>query len=557
MKNIINNLIFPLYSRILVRSAILLVAGFLYILLPNLAHGATLWGQLGIGQNFDITSSSAGGYEGGIYYNPYSDDGTSNFANVNNGGGYVLDAGSNWPDILQIKYISKSGTCANIASKNGGNGIGLVTTDGNGSASATGGTDIGGNICQYSLGSGFVNGRTISYIYIISQGTGGDTLVLDGSSGNDGFSDDQDQSEHYTGGIAFQYCKTTCDQSFLAPNPATVEINYPADGSTVNEFQNFSVSYSGVSIPTGQHEIYVYWSTDETLLDTCINDPFGSQYYGMGFESSVGYTTCTNSVPRVRYDGNGISFSSGITSYTGSVPKSASLVNGDTYYAIAVIRDDDGYNVEKSSTVSFTMSGGVPVVNGSGTITNTAGDGTITGTGTHFLSTLAIGDTITVGGQSCVVQLIVSDTELECTPLTSAHTTQSYTQNSEINLGLDLDTCSGFDVACYLKNVVKWFFGVSPATLQNFSTLTLENSIPFSYIYDMGNVWNELFANGGSMSYSVSATTPIGTIDFISASAISAVPYASTIKTIIGYLLYFMTAMTLYHLLLRVHSGNH
>ena len=73
-------------------------------------------------------------------------------------------------------------------------------------------------------------------------------------------------------------------------------------------------------------------------------------------------------------------------------------------------------------------------------------------------------------------------------------------------------------------------------------------------MYDVGNVFNELFANPGSMSYAVSASTPIGTINFISASAISAVPYASTIKTILGYMLYFFTAMTIYRLLLRVHN---
>lgn len=336
---------------------------------------------------------------------------------------------------------------------------------------------------------------------------------------------------------------------------AVLTINTPVDGSTTNDFSAWSVSYSGIDVPVGYHQITVHWSDNETLLNTCVNDPLGSLYGGT-WADSEGYSVCTNSVPKVVYDLNVISFTSGVSSYTGTVPKSKSLVDGKTYYAQAIITDNDGFNVYKSDVISFTMSGGVPVVAGSGTISNTGGSGLITGTSTHFLNTIKVGDVITVvsDGQSCKVLAVVSDTELQCTPLTSSHTTQAYTQNSEPSQGIDYEECSTFDVACGLKNVFKWLFSVSPATLNQFSNLSLATRSPFSYLYDVGTIFNELFANSGSMSYAVSASTPIGTINFISASAISAVPYASTIKTILGYMLYFFTAMTIYRLLLRVHN---
>ena len=116
--------------------------------------------------------------------------------------------------------------------------------------------------------------------------------------------------------------------------------------------------------------------------------------------------------------------------------------------------------------------------------------------------------------------------------------------------------CSWYNMLCWGKQLLSWAFLPSDASLHQFTTLTLEDSLPFSYVYDVGNLFDELFANGGSMEYAVSASTPLGEIDFISASQISAVPYASTIKTILGYMLYFFTAMTLYRIITRIFNSS-
>jgi len=137
---------------------------------------------------------------------------------------------------------------------------------------------------------------------------------------------------------------------------------------------------------------------------------------------------------------------------------------------------------------------------------------------------------------------------------------KSFTTGRTLTVGTTVGSkvCETFDFACYIQNAFTWAFIPSDTSLMQFSSLTLENSIPFSYLYDIGTIFNELYANGGSSSYSVSADTGVlGTITFISPTLISNVPFASTIKTILGYILYFLTAMTLYRLLLRSHSSVH
>lgn len=114
-------------------------------------------------------------------------------------------------------------------------------------------------------------------------------------------------------------------------------------------------------------------------------------------------------------------------------------------------------------------------------------------------------------------------------------------------------TCSAFDVGCYLENVISWTFGVSDSTLQSFNNLTLRNSLPFSYIYDLGNIYEELFSNGES-DLDITITTGIGDITLISATQISNIPMANTIRTILGYLIYFFTIMTIYYRVIKVHD---
>jgi len=210
------------------------------------------------------------------------------------------------------------------------------------------------------------------------------------------------------------------------------------------------------------------------------------------------YTTCFNSDPFVRSD-IGATFTNGIGNVAGTtnIQKSEPLTVGATYYVLVGVYDSvSGDLLHTSSETSFTV--------GSPTATDTA---------------------------------IVST------------------------------SCATFDAVCWIKQGFNWLFAISPATLNQYASLVsisspgssvLATKFPFSYIYDIGVLYNELFSNTGSMSYLVVAHTgALGDISLISASQISAVPYAGTIKTILGYIIYLFTAFTLYRMLLKIHSNNH
>ena len=115
-------------------------------------------------------------------------------------------------------------------------------------------------------------------------------------------------------------------------------------------------------------------------------------------------------------------------------------------------------------------------------------------------------------------------------------------------------SCDTWDFACYLKNAFAWAFVPSSDSISQFTSLGLQQAFPFSYLYDFGSLYTQLFSNSGSMQYAVSVPFLGHTLDLISASQISAVPYASTIKTLLGYLLYFYTGFFLYRLLLKAHD---
>jgi len=109
-----------------------------------------------------------------------------------------------------------------------------------------------------------------------------------------------------------------------------------------------------------------------------------------------------------------------------------------------------------------------------------------------------------------------------------------------------------FSVGTCLNGIFSYLFVPSSSTLSQFSNLSLATKFPFSYAYDVGALYNELFANSGSSEINLSVTTGIGTITFLTADMIEVIPYTSTIKTILSALLYFFTAMTIYKSILLI-----
>jgi len=251
--------------------------------------------------------------------------------------------------------------------------------------------------------------------------------------------------------------------------PPSVIINNPTNTETLENFNQFNISWNNLG--TDLKQLGIHYSENLDTLNTCTE-----------FPTTIGYEDCINSNPRI-YSDYGIATT--LNSGTINITKNTPLISGKTYYAQAVIQENNQYGnlIVASTPINFTI--GIPT-------------GEIIG---------------------------------------------------EVS-------CETFDITCYIKNAFAWLFKINDSSLNQFSNLTLENSYPFSYIYDMGNVYDELFNNSSDMSIDISIDTQIGEIDLLTADMIEAVPFADTIKTILSYMIYLFTTMTLYRILLKVHDNN-
>jgi len=126
----------------------------------------------------------------------------------------------------------------------------------------------------------------------------------------------------------------------------------------------------------------------------------------------------------------------------------------------------------------------------------------------------------------------------------------------EVNTPSTSSTCSGFDVGCYLENALSWFFGINQSTLNQFSNLTLKNSLPFSYLYDMGNLYNELFDNNPEDIDITIEFSSFGNITLLSTDKLNAVPFHGVVRTILGAIMIFMATMFIYRKVLGVHDNQ-
>jgi len=111
------------------------------------------------------------------------------------------------------------------------------------------------------------------------------------------------------------------------------------------------------------------------------------------------------------------------------------------------------------------------------------------------------------------------------------------------------------DMICFLKNFATWLFLPSQTTLARFGTLTLENSFPFSYIYDMGVLYDDAF-NQSASSFDITIPFGSGTITLLSTAKLNAVPFQGLVRTILGAICLFFTAMFIYRKIIKVHDST-
>jgi len=130
------------------------------------------------------------------------------------------------------------------------------------------------------------------------------------------------------------------------------------------------------------------------------------------------------------------------------------------------------------------------------------------------------------------------------------------TRESFVGAPQPLD-CGTLDIACHIKNALTWLFYPSEEPLEQFRNLSLQTKWPFSYAYEVGTLREELFTSTQTGTSTISVDVPhFGKLTFLSKALLEAVPYSTTIKTILGWILYFMLMEYIYYRVVKIHDNN-
>jgi len=123
--------------------------------------------------------------------------------------------------------------------------------------------------------------------------------------------------------------------------------------------------------------------------------------------------------------------------------------------------------------------------------------------------------------------------------------------------------CAITSITGCLKNAGIWLFYPSSQKIEQFKSLSsdLQGKFPFAYAYGVNQMRQELFS-ASSTPQTISLTFKIipghgtSTLELISQDKLSAVPYANTVKTILGWILWLLAIEYIYYRVIRAHDPN-
>jgi len=159
------------------------------------------------------------------------------------------------------------------------------------------------------------------------------------------------------------------------------------------------------------------------------------------------------------------------------------------------------------------------------------------------------------------------DTSLYRTILDTANATLTeLTHDLDLPIGL-LEypeyECAITSITGCLKNAGIWLFYPSSQKIEQFKSLStdLQSKFPFAYAYGINQMRQELFSASTtpqtiSLTFKIIPGHGTSTLELISQSKLSAVPYANTVKTILGWILWLLAIEYIYYRVIRSHDPN-
>jgi len=117
--------------------------------------------------------------------------------------------------------------------------------------------------------------------------------------------------------------------------------------------------------------------------------------------------------------------------------------------------------------------------------------------------------------------------------------------------------CGLTDIGGCFVNAFSYLFQPSDESVNAFVATyeTVWEKAPFAYAGDIPDVVNEIFPTG-TENFSIGADTSIGEVTFLSTEMISSIPLASTLRSIMGYILWLGFAFAVYRKVLSI-NDNH
>jgi len=124
--------------------------------------------------------------------------------------------------------------------------------------------------------------------------------------------------------------------------------------------------------------------------------------------------------------------------------------------------------------------------------------------------------------------------------------------------------CAITSITGCLKNAGIWLFYPTSDTVEQFKTLgtDLQGKFPFAYAYGVNTLRQELWNSSQTSTTTIALNVKLipghgtSTIELLSASKLNAVPYAGTIKTILGWILWLYAIEFIYYRVIRSHDPN-